>query len=63
MNYPYTVGGGIIPECRFTQYKSEPHEYLIAIGDECTENSDTLFGTTIAAFHILGFIDLNTKLC
>ena len=60
MKYPFTVGGGIIPECRFPQYKPEPHEYLIAVGDECAEISDTLFGTTIAAMHILGFIDLTT---
>ena len=60
MEYPYRTGGGIIPAFRLTQYKPEPHEYLIATGDECARATDTRLGTSFAALHILGFIDVDT---
>lgn len=33
MNYPYKVGGGVMPAPRLSQFKSEEHEYLVVTGD------------------------------
>ena len=30
MNYPYKVGGGVMPAPRLSQFKNEEHEYLVA---------------------------------
>lgn len=61
MEYPCRVGGGVLPECRYSQNKDKEHEFLVAISDEEPVSGEKVSGSGwFASIAILGAIDLTT---
>ena len=60
MFFPYKIGGGVMPESRYTQFLPEEHEFLVATWDIEVENRPAPGLPLSVSMWILGYIDLTT---